>query len=374
MKADRQHKSLWHKALTWLLIFICAVASTGLVASAYAGAINPVDHPFAPVIAMTFPLWLIGAVVAIAITLFLRKWVTLIVVAGICVAMPSILDYSPLHLPSKVSDDAETFTIMSYNVFGFVDQSNAYPGGVNPVISHILREDPDIACLQEATFISPSSSEHITASQIDSLHAQYPYVLIGSRSQAILSKFPVEPVNIGFKYANVGGAADMACFRAEIKGHKVTIFNIHLQSFDLVTEDREMFLKLTRLEGNESEIKQMQRHLIDKICAAGPRRVLDTRQLMRYIDKYGGPNVIVCGDFNDVPGCYSLRLLAGLKLKEVYPEVGFGPMITYNAGRFYFRIDHILYRGDMKPVAMKRGKIRSSDHYPIEATFEISNP
>lgn len=364
MKSSR---SIWHRMLTVTLVIVNLFAAAGLIASAYAGAVNPVSHPFASVLAMTFPLWLTGTITVFAATLFLRRTTAFIGVGALCAATPAILDFSPFNLPRRVSDDAEAFTLMSYNVMSFIAQNNIYPGDVNPVISYILREDPDIACLQEVELLGVCPAYHITPAQIDSLHAQFPYVYMSHARQAILSKFPVEPVQIDVK----SSGADIACFRAEIKGRKVTIFNVHLQSFALADEDRRMFLKLTKLQGDEHEIKQMQRHLSDKICAAAPLRVKDTEQLIRYIDKYGGPNVIVCGDFNDVPGCYSLRMLAEQKLKEVYPEVGFGPMITYNAGRFYFRIDHMLYRGDFRPISMERGNIRSSDHYPIEATFEI---
>lgn len=283
------------------------------------------------------------------------------------------MEYSPIHLPKSPSSDSDIFTVMSYNVFGLVDQTNNYPGGINPTLSYILQNDADIVCLQELEALHSNKTLHITPAQLDSLHSQYPYVFIGSHAQAIFSKFPVEPIQIGFKYSGESGSADMACFRTEIRGHKITIFNIHLQSFDLVKSDREMFARLKHLKGSEDEIAMMKNHLINKIREAGPQRVSDTEELIRYIKKFGGPNVIVCGDFNDVPGSYPLRMLAEEHLKEVYPEVGFGPMITYNAGGFNFRIDHILYRGEIKPLKMSRGRVRSSDHYPVIATFEISD-
>lgn len=361
-------KSKWHKVLTVILVIVNAFAAAGLLASGYAGAINPAVHPFASVVAMTFSLWLLGISVIIAATLFLRPKAALVGVAALFAALPPILEFSPFNLLRHADEDADTFTLMSYNTMGFVDQSGRYPGDVNPVISYILHKDPDIVCLQEVNSVGVNRKLHIMSAQVDSLHAQYPYIY-KSATQAILSKFPVEPVQIDFK----SKSADMACFRAEVRGRKVTIFNVHLQSFGLHDEDREMFIKLTKLQGGERKIRQMQDHLTDKICAAASLRVNDTEQLLRFIDKYGGPNVIVCGDFNDVPGCYSLRMLAKKGLKEVYPEVGFGPMITYNADRFYFRIDHILYRGDFRPVSMSRGSIRSSDHYPVEAVFEIKD-
>lgn len=371
-KDKKVSKSLWYKTGSFLLSLLGIFVSIGLIVSAYAGAVNTLHHPFASVVAMTFPLWLAGIIAVVIFTLVFRPRIALIGAAGICISLPVILEFSPLHIFSpSVADDAETFTLMTYNVFGFKDQYDSYPGGVNPMISYILDKDADIVCLQEIRTLSPSTQTHVTQSQIDSLHTQYPYVYQGGHSQAIFSKFPIEPVNIGFKYTKASGASDMACFRADIRGQKVTIFNVHLQSFNLRTNEREMFLKLTKLEGSESEIKEMQHHLVDKICEAAPSRVQDTEKLIKYIGKYGGPNVIVCGDFNDVPGCYPLRMLSQQKLKEVYPEVGFGPMITYNTERFYFRIDHILYRGAMRPLSMKRCRIRASDHYPVIARFEI---
>lgn len=354
-----------------VVFFADIITVLGLTASAYAGSINPIAHPAAPAVAMTFPLWLLGAVVMLVISLCVRLRLAAIIVLGMIASLPSILDYCPLHLPRHAGDDDFTFTIMSYNVLGLQDQNGQYFGDVNPTLSYILNTDPDIVCLQEMSSLHTSSLTHVTASQIDSLHCQYPYVMIGSKSQAIFSKFPIEAVQTGFKHSGQSGAADMACFRAEIKGQKVTIFNVHLQSFSLVAEDKEMFKKLTRLKGSEDEIAEMRHHLVNKIREAAPQRVIDTEELIKYIRKFGGPNVIVCGDFNDVPGSYPLRMLADEHLQEVYPEVGFGPMITYNANRFYFRIDHILYRGDLKPVSMKRGSIKSSDHYPVIATFEI---
>ena len=369
----RKPVSVWHKIVSTLLALANLGAVIGLIVSGYSGAINPIEHPTAPAVAMTFPFWLLGTVVCTIFTLFFRWKVALIGIVGMALAYSPIIEYCPIHLPKRAAADADTFTFMSYNVFGLVDQNNNYSGDLNPTISYILQNDADIVCLQELSAIHSNPQLHITPAQLDSLHSQYPYVFIGSHAQAIFSKFPVEPIQIGFKYSGEAGSADMACFRTEIRGRKITIFNIHLQSFDLVKSDREMFAKLKHLKGTEEEIAMMKNHLMNKIREAGPQRVRDTEELIRYIKKFGGPNVIVCGDFNDVPGSYPLRMLADEHLKEVYPEVGFGPMITYNAGGFNFRIDHILYRGDIRPLEMSRGSIKSSDHYPITTIFEIEN-
>ncbi len=48
-----------------------------------------------------------------------------------------------------------------------------------------------------------------------------------------------------------------------------------------------------------------------------------------------GGNVIVCGDFNDVPGCRALRILESAGLTDAYAELGLGPTITFNASHFF---------------------------------------
>lgn len=365
--------SIWYRILSAIFLLANIGVCLGLIVSGYAGDINPTLHPTAPAVAMTFPIWLLGAIICIIITALVRWRIAILGFLGMLIALPAILEYSPLHFPHRIKDDAETFTFMSYNVFGLRDQNGEYPGDVNPTLNYILQQDPDIVCLQELGSIHSDKNTHVTPAQLDSLHSLYPYVFISGHAQAIFSKYPIEPIQTGFKYSGEPGSADMACFRTEIKGQTITIFNIHLQSFDLVSSDKEMFSKLKRLQGSEQEIINMKTHLVNKIREAGPQRVRDTEELIRYLKKFGGPNVIVCGDFNDIPGSYPLRMLAKEHLKEVYPEVGFGPMITYNAGGFAFRIDHILYRGNLRPLKMARGSVRSSDHYPITATFEIIN-
>ncbi|MDE5568745.1 MAG: endonuclease/exonuclease/phosphatase family protein [Muribaculaceae bacterium] len=373
IKSTKSNHSIWYKILSAIFIIANIGVCGGLIVSGYAGSINPTTHPTAPALAMTFPIWLLAALICLIITALVRWKIAIFGFLGILIALPPILEYSPSHIPRRVAEDADTFTFMSYNVFGLKSQDGEYPGDVNPTIGYILNQDPDIVCLQELGSLHSDKNLHLTPAQLDSLHSLYPYVFVGGHAQAIFSKFPIQPIQTGFKYSGEAGSADMACFRTEIKGQTITIFNVHLQSFDLLSSDREMFSKLKRLQGSEDEIARMKNHLVNKIREAGPQRVNDTEELIRYIKKFGGPNVIVCGDFNDIPGSYPLRMLSDEHLKEVYPEVGFGPMVTYNAGGFYFRIDHILYRGNLRPVKMNRGSIRSSDHYPITATFEIIN-
>ena len=96
----------------------------------------------------------------------------------------------------------------------------------------------------------------------------------------------------------------------------------------------------------------------------------DARALRRFIDA-SPANLIVCGDMNDVPSSHVYRVIRGNDLADAWVEVGNGYAHTFNRHHLPFRIDHILYRGDLVAVGAERPKGGTSDHYPLMATFDI---
>ena len=141
-----------------------------------------------------------------------------------------------------------------------------------------------------------------------------------------------------------------------------------MQSYSLTANDKAAYRDLTRLRPDE-DIHELRNTLLYKLEVAAMRRSKQAHTLARYIEYYGGENVVLCGDFNDVPGCYTLRTLADTGMREVWPEVAFGPTWTYNANRFFFRIDHLMWRGAFRPVDIRRPHVPYSDHYPLVTTF-----
>ena len=53
-----------------------------------------------------------------------------------------------------------------------------------------------------------------------------------------------------------------------------------------------------------------------------------------------------------------------------HPKVGIPFTYTFHNNHLYVKIDHILYRGDMKVLSCRRDKKGESDHYPLVAVFE----
>ena len=153
----------------------------------------------------------------------------------------------------------------------------------------------------------------------------------------------------------------------EANNRILTVYNVHLRSFGFTGEDKQFYNDLTTFSGKE-EFSQVKPKLISKLNAAARHRARQARLLKAHIDKTGG-NIIVCGDFNDTPNCYAIRTISGDCMHDAYVENAFGPTITYNADRFYFRIDHVLYKGALDAVNIERGSQDYSDHYPLLTTF-----
>ncbi len=365
----------WRKAGLTVLWILTVIAALGLIAASFGGNISPDEIKGICLMVMTFPAWLLlMAGVTVLDILWCRKALVVCVLTFIACAS-AIWEFTPLNITRPSLEKYEgnpRFTFLTYNVANFNDLSGNTSQGYNPTISFILKTNADVVNLQEATALTPDRSRDITAAQLDSIHNVYPYYLLCGHGQALLSKYPAEIIHT--QATNKPGN-EVAVFRLNIEGELITIINVHLQSYGLTPSDKELYKDITKLDeqdgGLKSTLKDVKSSLLNKIQSAASQRRLDTEQVCSYIEHLGGPNVIVAGDFNDVPGCYSLRRLADYNMRQVYPELGFGPTVTYNADRFYFRIDHILYRGDLKPLRMSRGSLRVSDHYPLIATFAI---
>ncbi len=361
-------RGIWWKIGYGFWLFINIVVAAGLICSAYAGMYNPTEVAGAGIVGMTLPGWFGAAVFIAVLDLIWWRRTSLIVILALLVCAGPLWNFCPLNLPAgKLTPEEQerAFTLLTYNTLNLADCE--MDSGPNHTLEYIIEQDADIVCLQELYMVKESESLHVTAEQVDALHRRYPYIIF-TKSQCVMSKYPVSALHVDY-YAPDSKGGDFAAYQIDVEGHKIAVFNCHFQSIGLTAEDKQLYTELTDGKAGRNSVGEVSNHLIAKLMHANQRRARQAEMIGRYIKHYGGENVIVCGDFNDVPGCYTLRRLAEFNLKEVYPQVGFGPMITYNANRFYFRIDHVLYRGCFKPHSMVRGSLRSSDHYPLTTTF-----
>lgn len=343
-----------------------------LLVSAYGGMISPSRTAIWAVAAMVFPLVLALSLVMLILEVIWFRKAAVVTALSLLASGSAILTYCPLHLfrPSVSSIEegkhGKAIKLMTYNMLNLDDFSKGFcrVADGNPTVSYILEENPDILLCQEGNPLLEEGSKNITPEQHRMLFERYPYRHINKRGMGILSRysFTVVPVEHEDRWLY-----DVNRYDVSLGSDTMVVFNLHLQSLGLTPDDKALYHDLTN--GDADKMKAVRSSLIDKLTSALRKREKQARVIRNAIDSVPG-TVIVCGDFNDIPGCYAQRLIQGHDLDDAYRQAGLGPAITYHADRFFFRIDHILYRGQLKPLRVWSGDNPSSDHFPLIAFFE----
>lgn len=362
--------------MKYLFRILSVLAALLLLLSAYGGWVDPRSWALPAVATLAFPVVLAGVTLVALACLFMRQWVALaIVVVAFVFAWPVVRLNMPLQGDKEVNEQQTTFRVMTYNVAGFDMEAKT--------LRYILEQNADFVILQE-TSLGPMDfsdlPQHVDLR--DELEQKYPYHSQGYHDLAILSKLPYTVYNDTTLKQGFGSPDDIhseyhfyaKAFDLQVAGMPLRIVNVHLQSIGLSDHDKELYKKLTsnELQGR-GDVSQVRHSLLSKLAGAFRRRAGEAHQLRGILnDTVAAPNVIVCGDFNDTPGSYSYRTICGDELRDAYAECGRWPTFTFNRDRFYFNIDHILYRGHLQAVGYRLDRAGGSDHYPQQVTFAIT--
>ncbi len=227
-------------------------------------------------------------------------------------------------------------------------------------------------CLQEQYNLDNTVSiGKATREQVDSVTSIYPYQVNNTKLDImLLSKYPVRVKHVA--YPEQMNFFMYQSYEIDIKGLPLTILNVHMPSYTLSEGEREILDKINNGSFVES-FMELRGSILNKMSVAFAIRARAAQSIVNYVRKTKGP-LIICGDFNDVPGSWAYRKIRSTGLRDAYCDAGFGPMVTYNLHHMYFHIDQILYRGPIRAIEVSRGNMRSSDHYPVMARFAIEAP
>ncbi len=370
--SDGSRRSGWSRFGRTVLLIIDILLAFALFATAYAGMFSPLKYggrwgvvglAFAPILYVTLFM--------LVVQLFFHRRGAIVLAAALIGCAGPVLTFCPLNFGTRhAAEGATTFRLTEYNVANLLDQrAGDYDSSYNAMISHVLAQDADIVCLSEGMPFRPTALNHMTAAQFDSINSRYPNIIVSGHGQVTLSKFPIEPIHLNME-SEIFRNGGIGAYRVSMPdGKLLTLFNVHLQSFRFNDDDVELYLSLTDMQ--RKDINDIRQQLLTKLSYANVCRARQAQTVLQLVRHYGGPDVIICGDFNDIPDCYSIRAFEDAGFRDVYPEIGLGPMITFNANRFYFCIDHVMYRGALRPLSIKKGTLKASDHYPLTVDFEV---
>ena len=337
------------------------------IVSAYGGQyIDPNITAYPSILKLAFPIFVVLLLgVGVISLIFKIRFMAIMSVVAIAVCWPAIKSICPLNMP-VTEEPGDGFSLLDYNVYYGIDRE-CDSLDYSRSMSYVINSDADIVCLQEQYALETKVNDKFTKAQIDSLRMIYPYIVEGNSIDVMmLSKYPVERLSVeipkGLQYFFYDA------YKVTLGERSVTIVNLHLSSYDLDVEERDVVEDMRSLEEVKQGAKEFKSSLIAKLSKAFRMRAKAAETIRNYIDGIEG-EVVVCGDFNDVVDSWAYSVIAGDDMKDAYLEAGCGPLVTYNAHNLYFNIDHILYRGKLKAVNFGKGNLKSSDHYPIFANF-----
>lgn len=346
-----------------ILLVIAIVSSTALVAASIAEFISPQLTPLPALLGLTFPIYAIATLLLFIALLIVYPKYALVPLFALLVAAKGMWQYCPINFDNNsFSTNRDSFTFLSYNTFYFYDTELEEPT-YNRTLQNIINQNADIVAIQEGAMrFYPGGRHKITHEQLSQIKVQYPYEICENNNR-ILSKYPITTV-MDTTYTPT---AITGVYKVEIGNRTVTIINNHLESIGLTPDDKQLFTDLTSnpdsIEGRLGEMKLFTK----KFLNAFERRA----QQVAFVDSIAnaiGGNVIICGDINDTPNSYAYRTLSRNR-EDAYLNLGTGPGYTYQADRMWVRIDYVLYQGDLEAKYLQRGKILSSDHYPLLVEF-----
>lgn len=353
------------KIASYLLYLLTIVA-------AYGGRMNPDFFTLPSIMVLLLPyLGILTGLVAIA-WLIGRRWIVgALGIATLISCWAPFTTASPLSFSKKSDNPERRFTVMTWNIIHGIDQQYGVERPGNRTFDYIINSGADIVNVQELIKLKHTEVPYFNKSLEDSLRSVYPYI-VGSDTldMKVFSKFPAKYIPATHYIDERFDSRRYTFYKINVKGTWITLINIHHTPYSLTESERKVVTDIRNVQTMKQSVGEMKGDIYSKMRRSYQLRKENTEILVRAIEKIDGP-LIVCGDFNDVPESYSYRLMRNCGLKDAYVETGFGPMITYNQHAFWFHLDQIFYRGALKALDVKKGSIKSSDHYPLTATFEL---
>lgn len=369
LKKHRLKKDLGLFSKTIFLINIIAVLF--LLMSYAATVINPRTFwPFAFLGLGYLPILIINL-------FFVVYWLLRRPKVALWTIIPILLGWNLLgqHLGMRAEKEETTKTdsalrVMTFNAHLFSKVKGKSSNEIKTQVADLVkRVQPDVLSIQEY-FSKIKGTKQFTDQLLGD--GNFPYFFFEPAMQSehegygqiVFSKYPI--IYSGVITKNEFGI-NRIIFTDIVKGNDtVRVYNVHLRSFGLQSEDKAFIQNPSTTPGDEHTTKRVGR----KLKTAFEAREKQAAGLREHIDSAKYP-VIVMGDFNDTPMSYSVNLI-GKDLINTFNEKGQGWGVTHYEMLPILQIDYIFCSKSFQVEQYKIVKEKLSDHYPVWADIHLN--
>lgn len=349
------------KVLRIIFLIINILFAGAMILSTLAGVLPPSRYVGVSILSYGYFLLLLANILFVLVWLCFSRWEFLLSAVTIIVRFTFIPLFFQIGGTTDVDRSPDNLKVLTFNTHGFNglddDTLMTADSGARLFLDILDEELPDVVCLQE--YFSPAHVDF--RAQMTARGYEYSYGVHGEKTNSTTLLFSRCQLVQGHLMDSVSK------FYADIvkNGHKVRICCVHLDSYQLVEEDREGLEKLTSLKPDSTT-----QNMLGKFSETVQKHEFECdSELMPLVAKTKAP-LIIAGDFNDTPASYIYQRLTD-SLYDSYVEQGGGFGTTYHGPFPAFRIDYVLHSPELRPLAYKRIKTDISDHYPIVVTFAL---
>ena len=358
-----------------------------LIASAFSDYINPTIWVLPSFLGIAFGVILVLALLWFLVLLLFRRWHSLLVLlATLAIVSIPAWRYCPLHLkggpePLTVTDEGEEIAVDTLRVFSF---STNIMGQTHlsrikehiPVIDIVRKSGADIVCLQEYSFTLKSGghTEQELRGELKDLYPYYDFMPNDQRKALGIAVFSKHPIRKAIRIdKRKKGYFSAMYYQLDVRGRTMGLVNMHLRSNMIDPKDRILYDEMIEKFEPDS-LDRIRTGMMRALAQAYRLRSAESAMLRQVLlDQHPDDMpLLICGDMNDTPISYCYQSLRQVGLYDTWQETGVGPGITYRAHHFWFRIDHLLHSKHFRALHSRvRKDVKISDHYPVEATFQI---
>ncbi len=376
-------KWAFRSVMAGLTVILCLI----LIFSAYSDYINPTIWILPSFLGIAFGVLLVVGIIWFFVLLISRRWHSLLilVITFAIIFMPA-RRYCPMNLgggpdPLTQSEKGEVIKMDSLRIFSFNTNimGQTHLSRIKehiPVMDIIRQSKADIVCLQEYGFTLKKGghTEQQLRGELKDLYPYYDYMPNDGRKAlgiAIFSKYPIRKA-IRIDKRKKGYFSAMY-YQLNVKGRTMGLVNMHLRSNMIDPKDRILYNDMIEKFEPDS-LARIRTGMMRSLAQAYRLRSAESSMLRQVLlDQHPADMpLLICGDMNDTPISYCYQSLRQVGLQDTWQDTGIGPGITYRANHFWFRIDHILHSKHLRALHMRILKdVKLSDHYPVEATFQI---
>ena len=376
-------KWAFRSVMAMLTFALCLI----LIASAFSDYINPTIWVLPSFLGIAFGVILVLALVWFLVLLLFRRWHSLLVLLGTLaiVSIPA-WRYCPMHLkggpePLTLTDKGEEIKVDTLRVFSFNTNimGQTHLSRIKehiPVIDIVRKSGADIVCLQEYGFTLKSGghTEQELRGELKDLYPYYDFMPNDQRKALGIAVFSKHPIRKAIRIdKRKKGYFSAMYYQLDVRGRTMGLVNMHLRSNMIDPKDRILYDEMIEKFEPDS-LDRIRTGMMRALAQAYRLRSAESAMLRQVLlDQHPDDMpLLICGDMNDTPISYCYQSLRQVGLYDTWQETGVGPGITYRANHFWFRIDHLLHSKHFRALHSRvRKDVKISDHYPVEATFQI---